>query len=366
MAWNTSEKALELFIIQICCTILVYLSVCLRFWAQSVIMKEHVIYDKLMYISVFLYTAQVIIIVRGIVDGGIGQHADDISGVEIVKGFQTWYFGELIYAVLSCFTKTSVVLYLHRLYIGEPSKGAIVNKPILRISLIACLVCVWATSIVFFLTSIFQCSPVGYYWEQFKHPVRPGTCSKSIVTIAGIVLSVVLALSDWTLALVVPIMSLWKSWLPWQTKAAIHALTSLGVLAGAAMIVRIPYIKMLDLTEDFLYETVDVAKWTVIEATLGIVAGCLPTIWPLLTAMRSRCVSSKLDYANDKPLQHGGRVERGTKQDTIQNNHDTTQNNRDTILIHTDFFLSESFANNSDNHVRYDPNDSFRNDQWRP
>ncbi|EXM12676.1 hypothetical protein FOTG_18838 [Fusarium oxysporum f. sp. vasinfectum 25433] len=154
-------------------------------------------------------------------------------------------------------------------------------------------------------------------------------------------------------------MSLWKSWLPWQTKAAIHALTSLGVLAGAAMIVRIPYIKMLDLTEDFLYETVDVAKWTVIEATLGIVAGCLPTIWPLLTAMRSRCVSSKLDYVSDKPLQHGGRVERGTKQDAIQNN-------RDTILIHTDFFLSESFVNNSDNHVRYDPNDSFRHDQWRP
>jgi hypothetical protein len=26
--------------------------------------------------------------------------------------------------------------------------------------------------------------------------------------------------------------------------------------AGAAMIVRIPYIKLLDLTEDFLYETV--------------------------------------------------------------------------------------------------------------
>jgi len=110
----------------------------------------------------------------------------------------------------------------------------------------------------------------------------------------------------------------------------------------------------------------DVAKWTVIEATLGIVAGCLPTIWPLLTAMRSRCVSSKLDYVNDKPLQHGGRVERGTKQDTIQNNHDTTQNNRDTILIHTDFFLSESFVNNSDNHVRHDPNNSFRHDQWRP
>ncbi|SCO92589.1 uncharacterized protein FRV6_16717 [Fusarium oxysporum] len=182
-----------------------------------------------------LYTAQVIIIVRGIVDGGIGQHADDIDRVEIVKGFQTWYFGELIYAVLSCFTKTSVVLYLHRLYIGEPSKRVIVNKPILRISLIICLVCVWATSIVFFLTSIFQCSPVGYYWGQFNDPVSSGKCSKSIVPIAGIVLSIVLALSDWTLALVVPIMSLWNARLPWKTKAAIHALTSLGVLVTSFM-----------------------------------------------------------------------------------------------------------------------------------
>jgi hypothetical protein len=164
------------------------------------------------------------------VDGGIGQHADDIDRVEIVKGFQTWYFGELIYAVLSCFTKTSIILYLHRLYIGEPSKRATVNRPFLRITLTICLVCVWATSIVFFLTSIFQCSPVGYYWRQFNDPISPGTCSKSIVPIAGIVLSVVLALSDWTLALVVPIISLWSSRLPWKTKAAIQALTSLGVL----------------------------------------------------------------------------------------------------------------------------------------
>jgi hypothetical protein len=169
-------------------------------------------------------------IIRGIVDGGIGQHADGIDRVEIVKGFQTWYFGELIYAALSCFTKTSVVLYLHRLYIGEPSKGATVNRPFLRITLTICLVCVWATSIVFFLTSIFQCSPVGYYWGQFNDPISPGKCSKSIVPIAGIVLSIVLALSDWTLALVVPIMSLWNARLPWKTKAAIQALTSLGVL----------------------------------------------------------------------------------------------------------------------------------------
>jgi hypothetical protein len=103
----------------------------------------------------------------------------------------------------------------------------------------------------------------------------------------------------------------------------------------------------------------DVAKWTVIEATLGIVAGCLPTIWPLLRAMRSRRVSPSFDHVNDKALHHEVRVEGGTKQDTIQNN-------RDTIHLQREFFISECFIDNSDNRVRYAPNDSFRYDQWHP
>ncbi|KAJ0130613.1 Uncharacterized protein HZ326_27210 [Fusarium oxysporum f. sp. albedinis] len=61
--------------------------------------------------------------------------------------------------------------------------------------------------------------------------------------------------------------------------------------AGIFMIVRVPHIQTLELTEDFLYETVDVAKWTVIEAAIGIVAGCLPTTGPLLRLMIPRRTS---------------------------------------------------------------------------
>jgi hypothetical protein len=64
--------------------------------------------------------------------------------------------------------------------------------------------------------------------ESDKNIVRE-KCHKNIVPIAGIVLSIVLAITDWVLALV-PITSLWNGSLPWKTKFGIQALTSLGVL----------------------------------------------------------------------------------------------------------------------------------------
>ncbi|UKZ53261.1 hypothetical protein TrVGV298_007053 [Trichoderma virens] len=58
-------------------------------------------------------------------------------------------------------------------------------------------------------------------------------------------------------------------------------LLSFGILAGFVMIVRIPFIRILEVSTDFLAETVDVAICSIIEPCLGIVAGCLPTVWCL-------------------------------------------------------------------------------------
>jgi hypothetical protein len=112
---------------------------------------------------------------------------------------------------------------------GKSSEGAMVNRPFIRKGVTTCLILVWATSTVFLFASIFQCSPVGYFWGQFQNSDGSGKCLKSIVPITGIVLSVVLALSDWALALV-PIISIWKLQLPWKKKIVIQGLSSLGVL----------------------------------------------------------------------------------------------------------------------------------------
>jgi hypothetical protein len=149
--------------------------------------------------------------------------------VEIIKGFQTWYFGELAYAVLSCLVKTSVILFLQEAYIVRLRTGKANVRRYIRWTLYICLRVIWATSIVFLSASIFQCSPPSHYWKQFENPSSEGACSKSVVPAAGIALSIVTAVSDWALASV-PIVALLRTQIPWQKKAAIQALSSLGVL----------------------------------------------------------------------------------------------------------------------------------------
>ncbi|KAK2670337.1 hypothetical protein RAB80_014474 [Fusarium oxysporum f. sp. vasinfectum] len=177
----------------------------------------------------FFYTIQAVIVIRGIIEGGIGQHANDIDQTEITIGFQTWYFGELIYPVLSCLTKTSVTLFLQQAYIVKFQTREATNRRYIQWVLYICLCAIWTSSNVFLSASIFQCSPPSHYWMQFEDPSSEGTCSKSIVPAAGIVLSIVTAASDWALASV-PIVALTKTQIPWRKKAAIQALSSLGVV----------------------------------------------------------------------------------------------------------------------------------------
>ncbi|EXK25457.1 hypothetical protein FOMG_17884 [Fusarium oxysporum f. sp. melonis 26406] len=243
MPLPTSGKGLELLIIQICCSVIVYISACLRLWAQHVnrnrqlqhnntAKKKQSPHDILMLASVLLYTVQTIIVIRGIIKGGIGQHASKIDVAEVTKGFQTWYFGELIYAMLSCLVKTSVILFLQEAYIGRRKIRKATDRRKICWILYICLAVIWATSIVFLSASIFQCSPPSHYWKQFENPSSEGACSKSVVPAAGIALSIVSAVSDWVLASV-PTVALLKTQIPWQKKAAIQALSSLGVLDGS-------------------------------------------------------------------------------------------------------------------------------------
>jgi hypothetical protein len=55
--------------------------------------------------------------------------------------------------------------------------------------------------------------------------------------------------------------------------------------AAIALIVRIPFIRTLAISTDFLYETVDVAICSVLEPPLGIMAGCIATLKPLFSSL---------------------------------------------------------------------------------
>lgn len=73
------------------------------------------------------------------------------------------------------------------------------------------------------------------------------------------------------------------------------------------MIIRIPYVKRIAISADFLYDTVSLAAWSVIEPSLGIVAGSIAAIRPLFKAWgfglnRSR----RSNFGGNSGKQRGG------------------------------------------------------------
>lgn len=167
-----------------------------------------------------MYTAQSYFVFRGLIVGGLGQHTPDLSMQQVIVSFKAWYFGELLYALVSVSVRTSVALTLLGLYNHAQ------HRTLYMILLLTCLGIVGLVSLVFFFASMFQCSPPTHYWKQFEDPTRVGTCANTVVPTTAIVLSVVAAVSDLILA-VFPMARVWNASLS-QRKGA-FILMSLGL-----------------------------------------------------------------------------------------------------------------------------------------
>lgn len=72
-----------------------------------------------------------------------------------------------------------------------------------------------------------------------------------------------------------------------------------------AQIIRIFYVKRIGITADFLFDTVDTAIWSVIEPSLGIMAGCIATLRPLFVKFGISIKKTTKKYPS-KPPSGGG------------------------------------------------------------
>ncbi|TGO11588.1 hypothetical protein BTUL_0106g00270 [Botrytis tulipae] len=85
---------------------------------------------------------------------------------------------------------------------------------------------------------------------------------------------------------------MWDSKMSMKAKLSVSGVLSLGLLAGIATTIRIPFIKDLPITNDFLYATTDIAIWSTIEPGLGIIAFSGATLRPLLRLFFPEAFSS--------------------------------------------------------------------------
>lgn len=172
---------------------------------------------------------------------------------------------------------------------------------------------------IFLFFTIFQCHPVAYYWN---HSLEGGHCL-DINTLLGIVYlySAVALVCDFTIASL-PVCMIWGLQMDRRTKIAVSGILGIASMfvhsacstylvsiltegffsASTAVIVRIPFLHYAK-DPDFLREpnpslhlvsldsnmvleaTTQISIWSNIEASLGITAGSLATIRPIIRVL---------------------------------------------------------------------------------
>ncbi|KAK0656407.1 hypothetical protein B0T16DRAFT_320223 [Cercophora newfieldiana] len=271
-------RGVQLFAVQVAALIVNWLFYTLRMLVKVVLIKSVTLDDWLMSSAILIFTAHGTITLWGIVEASIEGAVDYVRGENVA--LHSWFLCELLYPLLSALIRSSIAVFLLR----------IARDKLHRAVIYGCIAVTWALSAVYFFILLFQCWPVSHFYEQVLG--QDGTCmNQNVVPTATLAHSIISALIDIVLALL-PVAVLWNVRLNKRTKTGIAALLSLGVLAGVALIVRIPYIRYIPISDpEFLDQTNGTAFWSVMETSLGIIAGCAATMRPLLRGFGVRHVT---------------------------------------------------------------------------
>ncbi|KAM5343669.1 hypothetical protein ACJ41O_012206 [Fusarium nematophilum] len=121
-----------------------------------------------------------------------------------------------------------------------------------------------------------SCSPPSAFWDP-----STGTCNPLVNTFAAYFISACSILTDFALA-ILPAFILWKVQLRRSIKVSVAIILGLAAVASTATIVRLRYLLALLHNQNFLSESGKIAAWTVVELGIGIFAGSVPALRPLL------------------------------------------------------------------------------------
>ena len=132
-----------------------------------------------------------------------------------------WWLGQTFYVITCIITKLSIIITLLRIMV-DPLHVWIPY---------AAMVLATTVGLIFLFFTIFQCSPVDYFWYQLH---EKGTCvSKDSLIAIAYLYSVGAAITDMTIGLL-PVALIWNLRMNQPTKAAIIGILGIGCTFGLA------------------------------------------------------------------------------------------------------------------------------------
>ncbi|CZS91637.1 uncharacterized protein RCO7_06978 [Rhynchosporium graminicola] len=271
-----ANRAPEVYAVAAVFLALTWITAFLRCYVRGVIVKKFGLEDYLAMLALILFTATGVFALQGI-SHSMGMHLADIPLQNLTPAMIYWFSTELAYVLAICALKMSVVVFLLRISVKRS------HTTILYTTSAGVMI----FTIGYFMFLIFQCSPIDYFWNHFSGKL--GFCfDPELVGALTYAHSGLNAFADIVLA-VLPVVIVSKLQMSPRTKVTLSIILSMGAIACVAVIVRIPYVKILvDNAKDFLYSSTDVVIWSTIEPGLAITAANLATLRPLCNSYLSR------------------------------------------------------------------------------
>ncbi|KAK7964155.1 hypothetical protein PG988_011129 [Apiospora saccharicola] len=200
---------------------------------------------------------------------GAGQHADALSVAEMQTGTKLFFIAEFFYASCTVLIKCSISMTLLR--IADARRRFVWTLwAVMGLTAVA--------AVVFILVIANICHPITMLWGA----TTEGTCSPSLNSTVSFFFSGVSIVTDLVLA-ILPGILLWNLRMKKTVKLSVMVILGLAAFASCATVVRLRYLTLYNDQTDFMYSTGAIGLWSVLEEGIGIIAGSLPALRPLLS-----------------------------------------------------------------------------------
>ncbi|CEI70750.1 hypothetical protein FVEN_g769 [Fusarium venenatum] len=260
-----SNRGPELQLVGYILAVTAFITVLLRVFVRACIVKSFGFDDWCMCSALITFLLFVVSALIG-VHYGTGRHREDLDRKQYQKAMMYWWWCYIWYCLTMIASRVSIGYFLLRITVRK-----------LDIWIIYSVMCITvSTGVVFFFVTLFQCSPISFFWNQ----EQSGHCIDIEIIIALTYLySVFGVISDFTYA-ILPMFLVYSLNMGHKTKIAVMPVLAMACLASSAVVVRFAFINDFK-NPDFLWATIDIAIWSTTEQGLAVTAGSLATLQPL-------------------------------------------------------------------------------------
>ncbi|KAF4428925.1 hypothetical protein F53441_14038 [Fusarium austroafricanum] len=254
--------------------------------------------DWLMFAGLMLYTVTASLVITCCFHGA-GQKSKALDTKDIMMGTKLFFVAQFFYASCTVPIKASICVTMLRIC-GARRRFVWTLWGLIAITVI--------TSIIFILATANICHPIETLWGGAK-----GVCNTKLNSSIGFFFSAISIVVDWSLA-ILPALLLWKVQMKNKVKIPVIFMLSLGAFASSATVVRLGYLTLYNDPAEFMYSTGAIGLWSIVEEGIGIMAGSMPALRPLLslpifrgTSYPSNSASNGISSGKYAPHMSGGK-----------------------------------------------------------